>query len=52
MSAKDKQPVPGEILLTESEIADILGISIGSVRTHVHRGMQTLSRTLDGEASP
>ncbi len=24
MSAKDKQPVPGEILLTESEIADIV----------------------------
>jgi len=34
---------------TETEIADILGISVGSVRTHVHRGMQSLERILDQE---
>lgn len=34
---------------TESEIAEILGISIGSVRTHVHRGMESLGRLLDSE---
>ncbi|MEM7139884.1 MAG: SigE family RNA polymerase sigma factor [Actinomycetota bacterium] len=34
---------------TESEIADILGISIGSVRTHVHRGMEALGRLLESE---
>lgn len=31
---------------SESEIAEILGISIGSVRTHVHRGMAALGRLL------
>ena len=31
---------------SESEIADILEISIGSVRTHVHRGMQALASIL------
>ena len=36
---------------SESEIAEILGISVGSVRTHVHRGMQSLSRLLDQETS-
>lgn len=36
---------------SESEIADILGISIGSVRTHVHRGMTTLGRLLDEEGA-
>lgn len=35
---------------TESEIADILGISIGSVRTHVHRGMAALARLLQADA--
>ncbi|MFQ5558190.1 MAG: SigE family RNA polymerase sigma factor [Acidimicrobiales bacterium] len=34
---------------TESEIARILGISIGSVRTHVHRGMQALQGILSRE---
>lgn len=34
---------------SESEIAEILGISIGSVRTHVHRGMESLGRLLDEE---
>lgn len=34
---------------TESEIAEILGISIGSVRTHVHRGMEALGRLLAGD---
>ena len=34
---------------TESEIAEILDISIGSVRTHVHRGMEALSRLLESE---
>lgn len=37
---------------SESEIAEILGISIGTVRTHVHRGMQSLSRLLTEEVSP
>ncbi len=36
---------------SESEIAEILGISIGSVRTHVHRGMESLSRLLAEEGS-
>lgn len=35
---------------SESEIAEILGISIGSVRTHVHRGMEALSRILAADA--
>ncbi|MEO0492427.1 MAG: SigE family RNA polymerase sigma factor [Actinomycetota bacterium] len=35
---------------SESEIADILGISIGSVRTHVHRGMEALARHLHADA--
>lgn len=35
---------------SESEIAEILGISIGSVRTHVHRGMEALGRLLAAEA--
>lgn len=34
---------------TESEIAEILDISIGSVRTHVHRGMESLGRLLESE---
>ena len=34
---------------SESEIAEILGISIGSVRTHVHRGMQAMGQILDEE---
>lgn len=34
---------------SESEIAEILGISIGSVRTHVHRGMESLGRLLESE---
>ena len=37
---------------SESEIAEILGISVGSVRTHVHRGMASLSRILGEETSP
>lgn len=35
---------------TESEIAEILDISIGSVRTHVHRGMERLSVLLAADA--
>jgi len=35
---------------SESEIAEILGISIGSVRTHVHRGMESLGRLLQSES--
>lgn len=33
---------------TESEIADALGISVGSARTHVHRGTETLRTSLGG----
>lgn len=36
--------------MTESEIAEALDVSVGSVRTHVKRGMRTLERTL-GAAS-
>ena len=36
--------------LSEAEIAEALGISAGSVKTHAHRGMATLAATL-GEAS-
>ena len=32
--------------MTETEIADTLGISVGSVRTHVKRGMAVLHRRL------
>ncbi len=34
---------------TETQIAEILGISVGSVRTHVHRGMQSLEKLLEQE---
>ena len=34
--------------LSEAEIADTLGISAGSVKTHVHRGLETLARRLEG----
>jgi RNA polymerase sigma-70 factor (sigma-E family) len=34
--------------LTEAEIAAVLGISTGSVKTHVHRGMATLAAALEG----
>ena len=37
---------------SESEIAEILEISVGSVRTHVHRGMEALSRLLAADAPP
>lgn len=33
--------------LSEAEIADTLGISTGSVKTHVHRGMAALSAALE-----
>lgn len=33
--------------LSESAIADTLGISIGSVKTHVHRGMTALGELLE-----
>ena len=36
--------------MSESEIAESLGVSVGSVRTHVHRGMQALTTHLE-EAS-
>ena len=35
---------------SESEIAEILDISIGSVRTHVHRGMERLAVLLHADA--
>lgn len=34
--------------MTEGEIASTLGISVGSVRTHVHRGESSLARHLGG----
>jgi RNA polymerase sigma-70 factor (sigma-E family) len=34
--------------MSESEIATTLDLSVGSVRTHVKRGMATLQRTLGG----
>jgi RNA polymerase sigma-70 factor (sigma-E family) len=36
--------------LPEAEIASTLGISAGSVKTHVHRGMATLTARLEGRA--
>jgi RNA polymerase sigma-70 factor (sigma-E family) len=33
--------------LTESEVAEVLGISVGSVKTHVHRGMAALAKALE-----
>jgi RNA polymerase sigma factor (sigma-70 family) len=34
--------------LSESEIADTLGISGGTVKTHVRRGLDALARELEG----
>ncbi|MDJ0767790.1 MAG: SigE family RNA polymerase sigma factor [Ilumatobacter sp.] len=34
---------------TESEIADVLGCSLGSVRTHLHRGHAALAASLGGQ---
>lgn len=34
--------------LTEAEIADALGITAGSVKTHAHRGLATLESRLEG----
>jgi RNA polymerase sigma-70 factor (sigma-E family) len=36
--------------LADAEIAATLGMSVGSVKTHVHRGMATLTRRLEGRA--
>ena len=33
--------------LSEAEIADTLGISAGSVKTHAHRGLATLAERLE-----
>jgi RNA polymerase sigma-70 factor (sigma-E family) len=35
--------------MSETEIAGTLGVSVGSVRTHVKRGTATLQRTLGGQ---
>lgn len=35
--------------MSETEIAATLGLSVGSVRTHVKRGMAALQRTLGGQ---
>ena len=34
--------------LSEAEIATALGISAGSVKTHSHRGIAALEKTLEG----
>lgn len=36
--------------LSEAEIAEALGISTGSVKTHTHRGMAALEKTLEAPA--
>jgi RNA polymerase sigma-70 factor (sigma-E family) len=36
--------------LSEAEIAETLGISAGSVKTHTHRGMAALEKTLEAPA--
>lgn len=33
--------------LSEAETANTLGISTGSVKTHIHRGLTTLGRRLE-----
>jgi RNA polymerase sigma-70 factor (sigma-E family) len=33
--------------LSEAEVAEVLGISIGSVKTHVHRSMAALAKALE-----
>jgi len=35
--------------LSEAEIAEAMGVSAGSVKTHVHRGLATLSKLLEEE---
>ncbi|HEX9257976.1 MAG TPA: SigE family RNA polymerase sigma factor [Acidimicrobiales bacterium] len=35
--------------MTEGEIAGVLGVSVGSVRTHTKRGLATLERVLGGQ---
>ena len=36
--------------LSEAEIAETLGISAGSVKTHTHRGLAALEKTLEASA--
>jgi RNA polymerase sigma-70 factor (sigma-E family) len=36
--------------LSEAEIAETLGISAGSVKTHAHRGLAALEKTLEASA--
>ena len=36
--------------LSEAEIAETLGISAGSVKTHTHRGLGALEKTLEAPA--
>lgn len=35
--------------LPEAEIAELLGCTVGTVKTHAHRGLRTLRTLLDGE---
>ena len=37
--------------LTEAEIAEVLGISNNSVKTHCRRGMESLRRRFEGESA-
>lgn len=37
--------------LTEAQVADVLGCSVGSVKTHAHRGFERLRELLDADST-